>query len=105
MEFAVLAALALKVTDFLKYLTNRHWNSAITQGTVWLAGVLVVFLGASADLTAGIEVFGSALGDIDAASLLLLGLGLGSTGSVAYDFKAALDNSDTAITPSLTNKP
>lgn len=103
MELAVLAALALKFTDFLKFARVKDWNSVSTQAAVWTSGVVAVFLGASADISAEVEVFGSLLGDLDIASQILTGLSLGSVGSVLYDFKSALDGTDSAVTPPLTS--
>lgn len=103
MELAVLAALALKFTDFLKFVRVKDWNSVSTQAAVWVSGVVAVFLGSAADISAGVEVFGSFLGDLDIVSQILTGLSLGSVGSVLYDFKSALDGTDSAVTPPLTN--
>ena len=34
-----LIAIIWKVVDFLKYLTNRYLNAAVTQATVWVAAL------------------------------------------------------------------
>lgn len=104
LEFVPLAAalaLALKLLDFVKYITAGDINAIATQGASWVSGVLVVFLLAATDFSAGILIGDVPLETLNAASLILLGLSLGSSGSVLYDFKKAIDRTDSAVTPSL----
>lgn len=104
MEFVpMLAALALawKIVDWLKQLRVRDWNAVVTQTAVWGAGVLVVFLLAHSDFASGITVGDLNLDALNGWSLALVGLNIGSLGSVAYDYKRALDSSDSAAQPSL----
>lgn len=98
---ASLIALAVKIVDFVKYLRASDWNAAVTQAATWVAGVLVVLLAANADITAGIDVGGTPLGAMNVWSLIFVGLSLLSLGSVAYDFKKAVDNSSSSKTPHL----
>lgn len=98
-----LAALVNKFTDFLKFLTNKDWNAAVTQLTVWAGGVVAVFL-ASATLWAhgkGFDVGGIQITDLNGWSKLYAGLSASSVGGVAYDFKKARDDKDSAKTPAL----
>jgi len=99
----ILATLATKFIDFLKYLRNADWNGAFTQASVWLAGVVVIFLAAEADAFVGIELptLNVVLGDLDFASKIIVGLSITSLLSTVFDFKKALDGSDSASTPSL----
>lgn len=98
---ASLIALAWKFVDFIKYIKTRDVNGAVTQAATWVAGIVVVFLAASADITSTLEIGGFALGEVNVWSKVLIGLSLLSLGSVAYDFKKAIDNTDSAHTPSL----
>lgn len=98
-----LAALVNKFTDFLKFLTNKDWNAAVTQIIVWAGGVAAVFL-ASATLWAhgkGFDIGGIQITDLNGWSKLYAGLSASSVGGVAYDFKKARDNTDSAQTPPL----
>lgn len=104
MDFVpIVAALALasKVVDFIKYLANfsEYRSSIVAQLSVWVAGVTVVFLLAESDFANGVTVADLTLSGLNAFSLILFGLSLGSTGSVVYDFKKARDNTDSAETP------
>lgn len=104
MEFVPLlaaAALVWKIVDFLKYLRTGDVNGVFTQLSVWVAGVAVVLLLANTDWADGITVGDTILGALNGASLVLLGLSVGSTSSVLYDTKAAIDGSDTAVKPPL----
>lgn len=104
MDFApllVAVALIWKLVDFAKALRVRDIDAIGTQLSVWIAGVVVTFLLAATDFASGITIGDLNLDALNWASLLLLGLSIGSTGSVAYDFKRALDSSDSAAQPSL----
>lgn len=104
MDFVPLvAALALtwKIVDFIKQLRVRDWNAAVTQAAVWVAGVLVIWLLAGTDFASGVKIGNMVLSHLNAASLVLVGLSVGASGSVAYDFKRALDGSDSAAQPAL----
>lgn len=94
--FAVMAALALKLVDFVKFLKNKDVNSVVTQLAVWGAGVLIVFLVAASDFAVGLTVGDLSLNQLNWSSLVLVGLTLGSTGSVAFDFKKSFDNTDSS---------
>lgn len=96
-----LAALALKVVSFLKYAAARDWTGFQNQAVTWLAGVSLVMVAAQADLAASLVVAERPLADFDVWSQILIGLSLGAAGSVAYDYKKALDGTDTAKEPSV----
>lgn len=99
MEFAPLvaaAALVLKVLDFVKALKNQDSNAIVTQLGVWIAGVGVIFLLGSTDFASGVEVAGYTLDSLNAWSLVFLGLTVGSTGSLIFDFKKSFDNTDSS---------
>lgn len=102
MDFApLLAAIALiwKIVDFVKYLRVRNVDALVTQLGVWLAGVAVVLLLAATDFANGISIADYSLDKLNLASLLLLGLTIGSSASVAVDIKKAVDNTDSAAVP------
>ncbi len=98
---AAVISLSIKFTDFLKYLTNRNVNAAVTQAVVWLGGILAVALASAAKIANGVDLGGVQLGNLDLWSAVFVGLGLSSTGSFLYDFKKARDNTDSAATPNL----
>lgn len=100
-----LAALVIKVTTVVKAIGKDN-NMVFTQLVVWVVGTAVLFLASHSDISKGIVVFdgAKALGDLDAGSLILAGLALGSTGAFAYDVKKAVDGSDSATEPSLTSQ-
>lgn len=97
----VAAATIWKVVDFVKFAKARDVSSAATQILTWVAGIVMAFLLAKSDFAGGIDVSGMALGDLNAYSVVLFGLGLGSTASGVVDYKKARDNTDSASVPSL----
>lgn len=101
-SLVTLTTLVAKVMSFVKYLTGAQYREAGTQALTWLAGVLVVVVASAADVTQDLVIFGEmVLEDLSGLSQILAGLSLSSTASFAYDFKKALDNSDSASEPPL----
>lgn len=94
-------ALAAKVVDWLKYIKDKNTNGTVTQALAWLAGVGVIFLLANSDFGGGVVIADQALSALGWESLVLIGLTVGSSGSLAFDFKKALDNTDSAATPQI----
>ena len=104
MEFVpvlVLGALVLKFTDFLKLVRAKDVSGTLTQLSAWGSGILGVTLFAHSDFAAGIPVGESTLAALNGWSLVLVGLSIASTAGVGYDFKRALDSSDSAKMPEL----
>jgi uncharacterized membrane protein len=99
----VLVTLASKVVELLKYFRVKDWNAAFTQIATWLAGVVVIMIGAAADAFEHLIVPGmeSPLGTLDFASQVLVGLTSMSALMVVYDYKKALDGGDSAKQPPL----
>lgn len=98
---AALVAIIWKVVDFLKYLTNRDLNAAVTQASVWLSAVAVALLARDAEPFSAIEVLGTTFEDLSLPAIILFALGLGSTASGVVDFKTAIDNTGSASAPPL----
>lgn len=105
MEFVpiiVIGALLKKAVDFLKYLRAKDWNGVATQLVVWIVGVGLVWLLSASDFANGVQIGGLDLGNLNAASIVLVGLSLSSTASfLGQDLIKALDNTQSASTPNL----
>jgi len=101
----VFTALVWKVVDFLRMLFNfkTQKSGIITQLTAWGGGVALVVIAAHAGVTKALVLPGSdqALGTMDFASLILIGLLVSSVASAAVDVKQAVDGTDTATKPSM----
>lgn len=107
---AILAGLAFainKTVSVIKGLTSADWNLVITQVAVWVVGFIGLTLAAEAEVTEALLVPGltMSLGSMDWQSLALLAWVLGSSGSFAFDFKKAIDNTDSSVEPSLLSPP
>jgi hypothetical protein len=99
-----LAFAANKIVSTIKNLTTAETRgSAVTQVVVWAAAFGMLLLAGEASVTEGLIVPGLSepLGELDFPSFVVLGLIAGSTGSVVYDFKKAIDNTDSAGEPAL----
>jgi len=99
---ATLSAFLVKITSVLKYVSGGQFREAVTQVIPWVAGIVVILVAAQADVAENIAVWGqTALSDLDTWSQVLAGLALGSGASFAYDFKKAVDGTDSAGEPPL----
>lgn len=101
-----LAALVLKIIDFLRYLRAGDWNGVGTQLAVWGAGVVALFIAAQTQFADRIPIGDLNLGHLGAWDIIFAGLTVGSTASTIKDIGyKALDNNNTAKIPTLFNAP
>lgn len=107
-QFATMAgalSFVKAVVDLVKYVRARNTNGWVTQLAVWLAGVFVVVVMSFSDFAQSIDVGGVTLDTASWGTLLLVGLGLGSTAMLANDVKQAIDHTDSAAKPDLVGPP
>jgi len=102
---ALLGALASKVVDFLKFLSAKDWNAAVTQLTVWVAGYATVLLFAASAFGKGMTFSNGdssiSLADMNGFTVLIIGLSAASIFSVANDIRASIDSTDSSKKPPL----
>lgn len=100
---ALLGALGYTLVNLVKFARAGDLDGVVTTVGSWLVGFLLVAVGAHAGLTENFVVPGLdvALGQLDWWSQLLLGASMLSLLGVVYDFKKALDSSDSAKVPTL----
>lgn len=98
-----LAFAANKIVTVIKGISAKSYNLAFTQVLVWVVGFFILLIATKAQVTQDLVVPGLSdpLGDLDFFSVIVLALVTGSTGSVVYDFKKAIDTSDSASEPRL----
>ncbi len=104
MEFVpivVILATVGKIVDFARFARDRDVNAIAIQLLAWAAGFGVVALAAHTPWAAGLDFGGYALGRLDLAAQLLVGISIGSGMSVVADFKKAVDNTQSAAVPPL----
>lgn len=94
-SFAALSAFVVKITSVIKAI-GKDWNAVVTQAVTWVAGILVMVAAAHSSAFESIALGGHTLDSLNAGALTLAGLGFSSIGSFAFDFKKALDGSDSA---------
>lgn len=107
MTIFALGAIVFTLINFLKFVRSGDWNAAGTQLIVWVSGIVVVAIGAQAIISNSLEIPGTtlALGKLDIWSQVLVGLQASSLFSALNEAKKAVDNRDTAQTPSLLAPP
>lgn len=98
---ALFVAALYAAQNLLRYLKAGDWNGVVGIGIAAATGIGVVALGAHADVTAGMHLItnGPALGNLDGGSQVLLGLSVGSAGTVLTDLRKAFDNNSAADKP------
>ena len=98
-----IAFLGNKIIELLKYLRNKDWNAAFTLAAIEVTGVIVMLFAAAASVTETIVLPGTsaAIGSLDTASVVFLGLVITSLSSKLYDFQKAIDGGDSAKQPPL----
>jgi hypothetical protein len=104
MEFVpvlVILATVKKVVDFVRFARAGDLNSVVTQLVAWFAGFLIIALAAHTPWAAALVFGGVPLAKLGVAAQLLVGIAIGSSGSLATDIIKATDNTQTAAVPSL----
>lgn len=97
---ALMGGLLWKVVDFLKFARAKDWNAVFTMLTLWAGGLIVTFLFAESQW-ANIGILN--LSDASGRDLIIFGLSATSLGAmIPFDFKKAIDQTDSAKTPPLT---
>lgn len=104
MDFVPILALGLVVkttVDILRFVRGRDWNGAGTLLTAWVGGFAAAALFAQTEFADGISVGDQTLGDLNVASLLVVGLTLGSVGANVNEFFASRDANRSTAKPQL----
>jgi ribosomal protein L7/L12 len=103
----LLGALILKLTDLVKHVREAFRgdpNGLITLLLTWVVGFIAVQV--TIEWTQWgdeINIGQQTLDQLDTGSKIVLGLIAPAVGAVLYDAKKAIDNTDTASTPRMTD--
>lgn len=98
-----LVALVMKVIDFVRLLAHLkdQRSAVVTQTLSWVGGVLAVLLYGNSDFADTVTIGGKNLALVSGATLVLVGIVLGSMASAVVDIKQAVDGNDSAAKPRL----
>lgn len=98
---ALLVAALYAAQNLLRFLKAGDWNGTLGILIAALSGIAVVVLAAHSDATSALHLIdkGPALGGLDGGSQVLLGISVGSAGTVLADLRKAFDNSTSAEKP------
>lgn len=98
---ALLVSALYAAQNLLRYAKAKDWNGVLGILIAVAAGVGVVALAANSDATSALHLIeeGPALGGLDGGSIVLLGIAVGSAGTVLADVRKAIDNTSSADKP------
>lgn len=94
-------SLVYTVVGLVRRLSAQAWKEAVTQALAWVTGVLVAVLLAASDFAVGLNIGGVELGGAKGATVVLMGLALGSMAMAGKDILKSLDSSQSAQEPEL----
>lgn len=103
MDLTVIIALGTFVytlTNFVRFALATNWSSVLSQVLAWVAGIVSVLITAHSDLGRAISIGSEPLKDLSTGSQFLVGLTAASSISIVYQFKQAIDHTDSAVVPS-----
>lgn len=108
MTFTTIALVGIvlyTVVNLISFVRAKDWNGVLKIVLSFVGGFLVVLLMANAELTENLRPVtdGPTVGDMDFASLLMLGIGFGSIAPALADARKAFDGSDSAAKPPLVD--
>ena len=92
------------IINLARYLRARDWNGALTTVAVWVGGFLATLVFAESKIGEGIVLpltGGLPLGALSTWDMIIVGLAVGSTATVANEFRGAFDNSTSTAKPHL----
>jgi hypothetical protein len=101
------ASMIKKVTDLVAFASAKDWKAVAKQVLAWIVGVLTVALVRASEVANDYVLPGvnKALGDLNAAAVVLVGVLIASGGSVVSDIIASRDNTSSAYVPPLGGPP
>lgn len=103
LSLASLIALGMSLVSFVKFVRAKDVNSALTMLVSWIIGIALVFVAAESDLFGRIAIIPGVppLDNINNASKVLIGMMFLSLGREVYQFRKAIDNSQSAEEPAI----
>ncbi len=104
MDLSLIAALGTFVftlTNFIRFALATNWSSVLSQVLAWLAGIVATFIAAHSALGGAISIGTILLKSLPLGSQVIVGLTAASSIGIVYQFKQAIDRTDSAVVPSL----
>lgn len=96
-----LIALVYQLVGILRSARGKDWNGVFTPLIAMVAGVLAVLVFAQTDFASGISVGDMTLASLNFWSLVLVGITVGTGGSVVNDTLGAVDSTRSTAKPHL----
>jgi hypothetical protein len=98
---ALIAAVVKKFVDFVRQLRGKDTSAVVTQLLAWVLGIVAVYLTAHVDFASAVNFANMSLDQMGLLTQTVLGILVGSVGSVGKDALKALDNNQTEAAPKL----
>lgn len=83
--FTIITTTAWKLVSLVKYLKAGDQSGVFTQLLSYAVGIALGFLFKASDFAATFKLEGLSLAELNTASVIIFGLGIGSAASAAYD--------------------
>jgi hypothetical protein len=103
----IFGAFILKLVDLVKYLVQgvfrNEWNGFLTMTLTWAIGIAAIALFIETPWGDEIKLGDQTLDQLNFSGKLVFALAAPAIASLLYDAKKAVDRTDTASTPRLTN--
>jgi hypothetical protein len=102
----IFGAFILKLVDLVKYLIaglRGDWNDFITLALTWIVGFLAVMIFIKTQWGDEVKLGDQTLDELNFEAKAVFALAAPSIAALLYDAKKAVDNSDTASSPRITN--
>ena len=96
-----MVSLVIAIINFVKFVKAKDTNGWVTQLSVWVAGVIVIFLAAQTNFANRVQIGDQTLDQLNIWSQVFVGLLFGASALVLNDFKKAFDGNDSAKKPPL----
>lgn len=92
--------------SLVRYAKAKDMNGVLAIVLAAASGIAVVALAAHSNMSSDLQLIqgGAHLGKLDMASQVMLGIAVGSAGTVVADFRKAFDGTTTAAKPLLVAK-
>src|SRR4051812_14240395 len=103
-SLVALGTVVFTLTNFVRFALATDWPSVVSQVFAWAAGVVASLVVAHTDLADAFEIGSKNLGSVGAFDQILVGLAAASSISIVYQFKQAVDQTDSARVPSMPPK-
>jgi len=105
LPIAMIGALCYTLVNFLRYLSAKEWQSALSIGILWVAGFVTIMVLAASAYAGSIAIFGITLSTMNIADKIIIALLTSSLYSPVKDLFKSIDNTQSGVMPAWGGDP